>query len=176
MWPFPVSCLISPWLVLLPESYPILPNTRLLDLSVSFPVCLLIQTSNCLHVLPTNNHAPHLAVGIFLPCIAWSLRFAVNPWTYHMWNQNYSLFLLWLPSSFASSFHSGQPGWSDMPCVLWFFDYGKQEEIYGQRALKHGGSEKSKLQSCLCLLLSWINFSILCSFRIVQRRLLWSLD
>lgn len=73
------SCLISLWLVLLPESCPILPNTRLLDAFASFPICLLIQTSYCLHVLPTNNYVPPLAAGIFLPWIAWLLRFLYLP-------------------------------------------------------------------------------------------------
>lgn len=76
-----------------------------------------------------------------------------NSLTCQVWNQNYSLFILWDLSLVASSFHSGFFSLvllSDVPCVLWFFDYGKEEENCGQRAWKRGSSEKSELQSCLC--------------------------
>lgn len=139
MWPFPVSYLLSTWLALLnPESWPILPNPRLLHAFASFPVCLFIQTSYCLLLFPIDDYVPpsgSAALYRDLPdtsCLPDSLDFCIccNSLTYLHVDSELPPFpvLGSIPAGFLFSFRLPSfTVWSSLcVLVLWLWEIGRK--------------------------------------------------
>ena len=72
----------------------------------------------------------------------------------------------------ASSFHSGQPGCLICPVCSGSLIMGNRKKNMGRGPRNMAAVRNLNFRIVSALLLSWINFSILCSVRIVQRRLL----